>query len=118
MYKNQIKKVTVLALALVIAFTTFALAKEIKTVEIKTQSVQCGMCKKTIEKALSKIDGIISVDVDYKKKVTTIKFDAEKITLEKIRKHISKAGYDADDVKADKEAYNNLHNCCKLPKDR
>lgn len=97
---------------------TDATAKEVKKAEIKTPSVQCGMCKDRIEKALNKLEGVISSDVDYKKKVTTVAYNTEEIDLDDIKEEISDIGYDADDVKKDKRAYKRLHNCCKLPEDQ
>ncbi len=93
-------------------------AQEIKKVEIKTPSVQCGMCKDRIEKALNKLDGVVSSDVDYKKKVTTVEYKTDEIELDDIKEEISDLGYDADEVKKDKRAYKRLHNCCKLPEDQ
>ncbi len=109
--------VTFIALFLMV-FAVDMSAKDIKKVEIKTPTVQCDMCKKTIEKALNKLDGVISSDVDFEKKVTTVEYDAEQIELDDIREEISDVGYDADKVKKDKRAYKRLHNCCKLPEDQ
>lgn len=93
-------------------------AENVKKIKIKTPTVQCGMCKKTIEKALNKLEGVKSADLNYKKKFAIVKFNPELVTPDEIRKTISEEGYDADKVKRDKKAYKNLHNCCKLPEDR
>jgi copper chaperone CopZ len=76
------------------------------------------MCKERIEKRLNKLEGVISSDVDYEKKVTTVEYDTELISLDDIREEISDIGYDADKVKKDERAYKRLHNCCKLPEDQ
>lgn len=103
----------------ILVFTSLnLLASETKTIEIDTETVQCSMCKKTIEKALDKVDGVISADVDYRKKITTVEYNSNKTNPQKIKKAIAKAGYDAGEVKADKEGYNKLPKCCKLPEDR
>ena len=44
--------------------------------------------------------------------------DKSKTDLGKIEGAITAAGYDANDKKADPEAYKELDDCCKLPKDR
>lgn len=93
-------------------------AQSIEKVQIMTPTVQCEMCKKTIEKALNKIKGVVSSDVNYKKKFVTVKYTPEILTISRIRKTISEAGYDADNLQAKLEAYNNLPICCKLPKDK
>ncbi len=110
-------KIAFIALTVALLSLSNLSAKEVKS-EIKTPSVQCEMCKTTIETALNKLEGLISADVDFEKKVTTVKFDNEKISLDDIRNEISDAGYDADKVTKDKRAYKRLHNCCKLPEDQ
>lgn len=87
------------------------------TVWIKT-SAQCEMCKETIEKALAYERGVITSELDLKTKEVKVVFNPLKITPEKIRKAISLAGYDADNVPADTKAYQRLPRCCKKPQDR
>jgi len=87
-------------------------------VVIKVPSMQCGTCKKNIEKAVKKVAGVIDVNVDKEQKVAHVNFDKSKTDLSKIENAITAAGYDANDKKADQEAYNNLDDCCKLPKDK
>ena len=40
-------------------------------------------------------------------------YNAKKTDLQTIKTAISKLGYDADELKADPEAYENLDGCCK-----
>ena len=88
-----------------------------ETVKIKT-SAQCETCKANIEKALSFTKGVKGANLDVDTKVVTVEYDPSKTTVEKIRLAISKAGYDADDVKADPKAYAKLKECCKKPEDK
>ena len=85
---------------------------------INLPSMQCGTCKKNIETAVKKLDGIESINVDRKEKVAHINFDNSKVDLTKIEAAITAAGYDANDRKADPKGYEALDDCCKLPKDR
>ena len=85
----------------------------VKESKIKTTS-ECDMCKARIEKAVKKLDGIKSAVLDVPTKILTVKYDQEEVTLEKIRKTVSKAGYDADSVKANAKAYSLLPPCCKI----
>lgn len=87
-------------------------------VSINVASMQCGTCKKNIERAVKKVDGVIDVKVDKKEKVAHINFDKSKTDISKLENVITAAGYDANDKKADPEAYKNLDDCCKLPKDQ
>ena len=80
---------------------------------IKTPTVQCEMCKNKIERYLFKQYGITSVNVNYKKKTTTVTWLNDRTDIETIKAAIANAGYDADDVAADEGAYKRLPKCCK-----
>lgn len=86
------------------------------TVKIKTSS-QCSMCKTTIEKAMKKVSGVKSSDLNVDSKELSVTFDPAKVKIEDIRTAVNRAGYDADSTKADKRAYNKLSPCCKKPDD-
>jgi copper chaperone CopZ len=87
-------------------------------VMIKVSSMQCGTCKKNIETAVKKVDGIIDINVDKEEKIAHVNFDKSKTDITKIENAITAAGYDANDKKADPKAYSELDDCCKLPKDQ
>jgi len=106
-------KLTVLFLTVFVGMS-FA-QKTTDKVVIKTPTVQCEMCKDRIEKYLSREPGISSVKVDYKKKTTTITYLTDRNNVEQLKTAIANAGYDADDVTADEEAYKKLPKCCKKP---
>ena len=57
--------------------------------------------------------GIKTAILNLEDKVLTVKFRTEKTDADKIRKAVSKLGYDADEVAADPEAYEKLPPCCK-----
>lgn len=110
---RSVKKSATMAIAIVtfLAFTAFTNYKT-ETVKIQTSAV-CGSCEATLKTALNKVDGVKSVSLNVDNAVLTVKYDSKKADVDKIRKAISLAGYDADDVKADPTAYENLHSCCK-----
>lgn len=83
-------------------------------VKINVPTIQCGTCKKNIETALKKVDGINSVNVSVKEKITTVDFDKSKINLDKIETEITYVGYDANGKKKDEVAYEKLADCCKI----
>ncbi|MBU4443459.1 heavy-metal-associated domain-containing protein [bacterium] len=85
---------------------------------VKLPTIQCGMCKNTIESGLKNMDGILSVNIDVENLVGHINYNPGKIKLDGIEKAISALGYKANDTEADSEAYANLPNCCKMLKDR
>lgn len=92
-------------------------AKPVQTVKIQAPTIQCDMCKTRIENMLSREEGVSKVNADYKRKVITVTFNKERTNIENIKTAIANCGYDADDVKADEEAYGKLPKCCKKPED-
>jgi len=85
-----------------------------EVIEIDIPTVQCGKCKKNIEKALNKVDGIHTVNINIKSKRCLVDFDNTKTDLSSIEGAIVSAGYQANDKPADKEAYDKLDDCCKI----
>lgn len=68
---------------------------------------------KKINSALTEVKGGINADADVYDKVVNIKYLSSITSSEKIRKTNSKAGYDADEVKRNRQAYQKLPDCCK-----
>lgn len=86
---------------------------EEKTVEITLPSIQCGMCAKTIKKALGKVEGVIDSKIDLENKKVSVTFDDSKTSLDKLEEAITCAGYDTNDKLSDADAYDKLSPCCK-----
>jgi len=84
---------------------------------IRIPTAQCDICKENITYALKRVKGIQTLNVDVDSKIVKVSFDNSVTTLNKIERAITSAGYDANNKKADPDAYNKLENCCKLPKD-
>lgn len=108
-------KAIALTLLSLFSFVLVTTAQASKKVVIKTPTVQCEMCKTKIETYLSREPGISAVKVDFKKKITTVTYLTDRNNIEQIKTAIANAGYDADDVSADEEAYKKLPKCCKKP---
>ncbi|MGB0918028.1 MAG: heavy-metal-associated domain-containing protein [Flavobacteriales bacterium] len=102
----------IIVLATVLVSTAAFAQKSIETVEIQTSAV-CDMCKETIEKQLAFTKGVTAADLEVKTGIVTVGFKSNKASIEDIRAAINEVGYDADDSPATKEAYDNLHHCCK-----
>lgn len=85
---------------------------------VNVPSIQCNSCKKAITGALKETDGVNDVDVDVKGKTVKVVYDKSKTDVSKIEATIVSAGYDANDKKADEEAYEKLDDCCKRPEDQ
>ncbi len=105
------KKISLFILVLVMCVTS-AMAQGTSTINVRTSAI-CGMCKSTIEKALNKQAGVTATNVDVETKEVTVSFDSKKTNVDKIRKAISKSGYDADGVKRNQKSFAKLPACCK-----
>lgn len=86
------------------------------TIEVPT--IVCGSCVTTVTKALKKVPGVKTAKVDLKKKTATVTFASTKVTIDKLEMAIANAGYDANKVKRNPEAYEKLDACCKTDKDK
>lgn len=112
--------------AIFLSFTFFLLSgktfaqekKTIQTAVIKT-AINCDHCKacetcgQLFNQKLIKEKGVQMVTLDEKAMTIKVTYNSKKTDLEKIKAAITKLGYDADDLKADKEAYASLDGCCK-----
>jgi copper chaperone CopZ len=104
-----------IAITVLLSTTMNAQTKNTKTEEIKI-SGNCGMCKKTIEKA-GTIEGIAKVEWNKESKMATLTYDESKTNKEEIAKRIAKAGYDSEFFKAKDEDYDNLPGCCQYDRE-
>ena len=82
---------------------------------VTTQTVKisgnCGMCKKTIEKAGNSADS--KVDWNEDNQTANVSFDASKTSLDAVLKNIALAGYDNEKYLAPATTYADLHGCCQ-----
>lgn len=110
-------------LLLIVFFTFFTLnvsaqnGKNEKAV-IKTNIVcehckACPTCGLSFKENLYKIDGLKMYELDEATMTFTVYYNGNKTSLEKIKTAITKLGFDADEMKADPEAYEKLDDCCK-----
>ena len=104
-------------LLLMLGFAVGANAQQKKpiTVTINTPSVQCDMCKNKIEGYLKYEEGVTKVVVNPKQKKTVVTYLTDRTNLDNIKTAIANAGYDAEEIKAVKDAYDKLPACCKKP---
>ncbi len=85
----------------------------IKTAIACDHCKQCPTCGELLEKTLIKQTGIQMITLDTNKKTIEVIYNSKKTDLSTIKTAISKLGYDADEIKADPEAYKKLDGCCK-----
>lgn len=73
----------------------------------------CGMCKRTIEKAANTVEGVETAKWDVSKKQVQVTFDKNQTTLDAIHQAIANSGYDTDKVAGNVDSYKNLPGCCQ-----
>lgn len=112
--KKSLLKIMI-AITVLLSTTMSAQTKNTKTEEVKV-SGNCGMCKKTIEKA-GNINDIATVVWNKETKIATVTYDESKTNKEEIAKRIALAGYDSELVKAKDEDYDNLPGCCQYDRE-
>ena len=106
----------ILILAFMFLGITSMIAEETKTETFKVYG-NCGMCKTRIEKAATSVDGVSEAEWNKKTKEIEVTFDADKTTVDDIKKAIVKVGHDTEDLKADDDVYDALHGCCKYERE-
>jgi copper chaperone CopZ len=116
---TQLNKVKMKNLGILLIFVALTLSSTgvfaiggLKTITIKTSS-ECEMCKDTIEKGMAFTKGVKKAVLNVETKVLTVEYNPNKTNPDEIRKAVAALGYDADDVPAEKIAYDNLDACCK-----
>lgn len=99
------------------SYTAFAQTKALQVAKISTPTIQCDMCKTSLEQYLKRIDGVTFVNVGVKRKEVTVKYLTDRTNLEMIKVSIANAGYDAAEIIANPESYRALPKCCKKLED-
>jgi mercuric ion binding protein len=108
------KQLLILLVAILgISSTSFSQTKPLLSAKIKTPGVMCEACKARLEEYLKRYDGIGAVTVNYHKGEVVVKYLSDRINIETIKAAIANAGYDADDIPANPDAYKLLPKTCK-----
>lgn len=100
-----------------ISVVSFSQTKTLETAKIKTPNALCEACKTRIETYLKRYDGVTSINVNFRRGETTVKYLTDRTNIEEIKTAIANIGYDADDITANPEAYKRLPITCKKPED-
>jgi len=62
---------------------------------INVEGMTCGGCVKSVDSAVSQLQGVQSVDVDLEGNKASVTYDASTVTVEAIVEAIEDAGFDA-----------------------
>lgn len=108
-------KKCILGILILTAFTypAFAQQKAIQKAVIHTPGVIVDACKTSIENFLVHEYGVSSVRADFRRHTVTVVWYTDRTNIENIKTALANMGYDADDIKADPEAYKRLSPACK-----
>jgi copper chaperone CopZ len=85
----------------------------IQTSYICATCEMCGTCGPLFQKKLLKIKGVRMFEVDKEKNTIIVYYNGKKTNLQVIKNTIASIGYDADNVKANPQAHDELYDCCK-----
>ena len=74
---------------------TAAEKAELETQTFAVENMTCATCPITVKKAMSGVDGVRSVDVDFNAKTATVVYDPSVATADEIAAASTNAGYPA-----------------------
>ena len=63
------------------------------TITVPVEGMSCASCVLRVEKALKKVEGVSAATVNLATEQTTITFDRARVTMERLGKAVSEAGY-------------------------
>jgi copper chaperone CopZ len=108
-------KSLILGIFAIVAFSapTFPQQKAVQKAVIQTPGVQDEACKTRIENFLVHEYGVSSVKADFRRHTVTVVWYTDRTNIENIKTALANMGYDADDIKADPEAYKRLPAACR-----
>jgi copper chaperone CopZ len=87
--------------------------RDIRTVTIKVPGMKNQACAKIIQDAFMKQPGLEEVKPDIENRTVFIKYNSMVIAKKNLEYAITAVGFDANDEKADKKAYDALPPECK-----
>ena len=63
------------------------------TVTLAVSNMYCATCPLAVKKALSRVEGVTAVEVNFDKKEATVAFDDQKATVQTLTKATADAGF-------------------------
>lgn len=84
------KLATIVAMSLTLAMPSWAATK---TVTLSVPGMTCAACPITVKKALSKVEGVEKIEVEYEKREAVVTFDDAKTNVKALTRATKNAGY-------------------------
>lgn len=72
-----------------------ALSAKTRSISLDLPTMNCRMCPVTVKKALSQLEGVSAVDVNFEKKIADVTFDDDKTNVSELIEATTNAGYPA-----------------------
>ena len=88
------KRIILISLLIPLLFPAFASAAE-QTLIMQVNNMNCALCPLMVKKAIGKVVGVISVEVDYGKHQAVVIFDDAVVNPKQIALASTNAGYPA-----------------------
>lgn len=104
-------------LTVIIGFGANAQQQRPVSVKINIPGMQCEDCRMRVEDVLKFEEGVVKFVAYPKSRYALVTYLKDRTNIENIKTAIANAGYDADDVTAETEAYRKLPTPCKKPED-
>jgi P-type Cu+ transporter len=70
-------------------------------IQVPITGMTCAACVRRVEKAIGKVDGVASVNVNLATEKATVAYDPAHVTLDSIRGAVEKAGYGLGEIEVD-----------------
>ena len=81
------------ALLLALVFCTGSVLAATRTVTLRVKGMTCGGCATSVEKALKATDGVMEVHVSFERGRAIVKYDDQKVTVDKLREVVQSTGF-------------------------
>ncbi len=85
----------------------------IKTMLYCNHCKACETCGALFDKQILRISGVKMYELDEQAMTITVFYNPKRTNVDAIRRGIAHLGFDADELKADPDAYEKLDACCK-----
>lgn len=91
---KRVQRVLLLVI-FIMSILTSVMAGEIKSLTLKIDGMTCITCPPAVKKAISRIEGVKSVEVGFWKGKAYVQYEEGKVTVEDMIKAVEQIGYKA-----------------------
>jgi mercuric ion binding protein len=79
--------------SLTLLLATTAVWAAPQTVTLSVKGMTCAACPITVKKALSKVDGVSNIDIQFKTREAVVTFENSKTSIQALTQATTNAGY-------------------------